>query len=69
MRILKRFLARLKTVKFRLLPVDWRAIAAYILMFAFIIAPCIGVAMIYPPAGWIYFGAASGIVGYILGAE
>jgi hypothetical protein len=48
---------------------DWRSIAAYLLLAAFIISPSIGAAMIFPPAGFIYFGAASGIVGYILGAE
>jgi len=53
----------------RLAGKQWRLIAAYLLMFGFIIAPSIGVAMIYPPAGWICFGVTSGIVGYILGAE
>jgi hypothetical protein len=48
---------------------DWRRITAYLLLAAFIIVPSIGAALIFPPAGFIYFGAASGIVGYVLGAE
>jgi len=39
------------------------------MMFAFIMATSIGAGMIYPPAGFICFGATSAIVGYILGAE
>ena len=48
---------------------EWRRITAYLLLAAFIIAPSVGASMIFPPAGLIYFGAASGIVGYVLGAE
>jgi hypothetical protein len=53
----------------RLSKMQWRPIAAYLLMFGFIITPSIGVAMIFPPAGLICFGVTCGIVGYILGAE
>lgn len=49
--------------------VDWRSVAAYIMMIAFIIGTSVGAAMVYPPAGWICFGVTSGLVGYILGAE
>lgn len=70
---MKRFRETLKTVVAKianfLTRQEWRRITAYLLLVAFIIVPSIGAAMIFPPAGFIYFGAASGLVGYILGAE
>jgi len=48
---------------------DTRSVAAYALMVTFIIATSVGVAMIYPPAGWITLGVTCGFVGYLLGAE
>jgi hypothetical protein len=46
-----------------------RSVAAYALMLTFIITTSVGVAMIYPPAGWITLGVTCGFVGYLLGAE
>lgn len=44
-----------------------RSIVAYVCMSAFVTGSTVGAAMIYPPAGWITFAAASGFVGYLLG--
>jgi hypothetical protein len=42
---------------------------AYLFMLSFIILSSIGAAFIYPPAGLITAGVASGIFGYLLGRE
>jgi hypothetical protein len=42
---------------------------AYILMVSFILCTSIGAGMVYPPAGWVVAGVASGIFGFLLGLE
>ena len=58
-----------RAIKDRLLAVAWRQVFAYILMVAFICFTSIGVGLIFVPAGFIALGVASGLVGYLLGAD
>lgn len=48
---------------------SWRRICAYVLMVAFILLTAIGAGLIFMPAGFIAGGVASGLVGYLLGAD
>jgi len=42
---------------------------AYLFMISFIILTSVGAAFVYPPAGLMTAGVASGIFGYLLGRE
>jgi hypothetical protein len=46
-----------------------RRTSANVLMLCFIIFTSIGAGMIFPPAGWVVAGVASGVFGFLLGLE
>ena len=46
-----------------------RQVAAYILMFLFVVLTSVGAFLIFPAAGFIVAGINCGMYGYLLGAE
>ena len=58
-----------KKLIFRDSDLEPREMVAYIFMLFFVIFTSLGAGLIYFPAGFVTFGLASGLYGYLLGRE